>query len=137
MFRPHPLLLRCAIRLGILPPWIWITWSPNVYHPVDLDPEQFPGVQAHERVHLAQQEGHRGRWLWRYVTRRSFRLHQEAQGIAVEILAARDPIQQRSILESYVEALAGRSYWWAAESPAEARAAILDAVDALLIHRSG
>jgi hypothetical protein len=125
MIRPKPWWLRC-----VTPGYSWVTITPDIYHPEDVDPDGFPAIVAHENVHLTrQQAAGKWTWLWRYAASRTFRLREEALGIAAEIRATASPIHQRNLLESYSDALAGRAYWWAAGSPAEARVAILDAVD--------
>jgi hypothetical protein len=124
MIRPKPWWLR-----AITASYQWVTIAPHIYHPSDRDPLAFPAILAHEDVHLRRQQ-RMGvwSWLWRYLTSRSFRLAEEAMGIAAEI-RAEHPDRQRVLLETYSEALASSVYLWAASCPQEARMAILDAVD--------
>jgi len=33
----------------------WITLNPYIYYPKGINPEQYPAIIAHERIHLIQQ----------------------------------------------------------------------------------
>jgi hypothetical protein len=109
----------------------WITISPNIYHPRNISPGDFPALIAHEQTHLVQQGAHRVSWIVRYLLSPSFRLSQEAKAIAVE-LACYDPSFSEGVLSYYAKDLASSAYLWAAKSEAAARTAINEARASLL-----
>lgn len=83
MFKVKPWWLRI-----LTPAHAWVTIHPNIYVPRGVDVFSFPEVVAHEKVHLRQQEAlGRGRWLREYLLRSSFRLQQEAEAVATELLS--------------------------------------------------
>ena len=102
----------------------WVTLYPWIYLPANAFPTDRPDVAAHEAVHLAQQKA-MGLWSWlfRYFVSRSFRLDQEAEGIAMEC-SCTDAPRANLIVLSYSDQLAGSAYFWAAKSPTEAEAVI-------------
>jgi hypothetical protein len=81
-------------------------------------------VIEHERVHVRQQarDGF-CRFVWRYLTSRRWRLDYEAEAIAAEVMASAEPARV-GLLDWYAQALAGRVYRRAADSPMAALAAI-------------
>jgi hypothetical protein len=103
---------------------VWVTIYPNIYYPEGINPNLEPEIIAHENVHLKQQNDYgKWRWLWRYLTSKSFRLDQEAKAIAVEILHRQADMRDQYI-SWYANMLAGKNYHKAAKSPAIARLAI-------------
>lgn len=122
---PKPWWLRLVTSPGT-----WVTLSPIIYHPASMPPRLFPGLVAHETVHIWQQES-TGKWrfLWRWFTSKRFRLAVEAEGIAAEILAAH-PFDRAPLVTAYADLLAGRMYFWAARTPMDARCAIVRALNA-------
>lgn len=110
----------------------WVTIHPNIYVPPGTDPFSFPEIIAHEKVHLRQQdETGLWKWLWRYITRPAFRLQEESEGAAVEILNVTAPFR-RGKLEFYSIALSEEDGVYdppfgdpAAATTHEARVAIL------------
>lgn len=129
---PHRLRVKPWWLRLVTAPWQWVTFSPTIYHPDTRDPASFPALVAHEAVHLRQQEAYgRWAWAWRYLWSPSFRLSQEVEGIAAEVLTS--PIILRaSLVGCYASQLAGADYriFWrpAARSADEARGAILAAI---------
>lgn len=101
----------------------WVAFTPCVYHPWGIDPQQYPEVIAHEAVHLARQEA-LGRWLWylRYCVSPSFRVDEEVLAIVAQLEALPES-RHFSVVNYYANALSGRLYWWAT-SYAAATAAI-------------
>lgn len=108
----------------VVPPYAWVTISPNVYTPDNIDVSRYPEIIAHENTHLAQQNAMgKYKWLFRYFISRDFRLDQEAKAIAVE-LAYLPKEFRASRLSSYAEALSSKLYWWAASSKEQATSVI-------------
>ena len=104
-FRTKPFWLR-----WLTGPRTWVAIAPCIYHPKGKDPSLHPALIEHEKTHIAQQRA-KGlyKWLFRYLTSKKFRLHQEVEAIAVEI--ANTPAKERSWLaHEYASQLAGKQY---------------------------
>lgn len=108
-------------------PWTWVTIYPYIYRPAHLDPVNFQGVIAHEKVHLERQAAGRWRWLWRWFTDRQFRLDEEVLGMAAEIRWCSSAVEQMAILNSYAFDLASSRYLHAAPSVEVAKRLLLEA----------
>jgi hypothetical protein len=121
--RPHPWWLFW------LPSWFWITISPCIYHPSNVDPAKWPAIVAHESVHLRQQAaGSKVWWFLRYIFSGKFRLTVEAEGYAAEIILDRQiyaPLVAVRALDEAAAALAGWPYFWAAPDAEYARQVIV------------
>ena len=67
--------------------YTWVTISPNIYYPSSLDPNQYPTIIEHEKIHIAQQD-QMGllKWLYKYFTSKPFRFDQEVAAFRVELL---------------------------------------------------
>jgi len=115
MLKPRPWWLF------FIPGDAWVTLAPYIYHPKTVVPEARPQVIAHENEHLDQQEKLGVKtWVWRYSTSRSFRLDQEARGVAREILFLEDhglSVQAITVRMTEAKDLASGAYLWAASSP--------------------
>ncbi len=104
---------------------VWVTIYPNIYYPETIgDPIYEKEIVIHENVHLKQQSQYgKCKWLWRYVTNKDFRLQQEAEAMAVEVLS-RSPEMREEYIAYYSEKLSGTFYHHAATSLLEAELAI-------------
>ena len=124
-FKPKPWWLR------IITPGCWVTITPYIYIPDNLNPNLYPATVAHETTHLAQQIA-TGKWWWlvKYLLFRSYRLDQEAQAIAVEV-SLTSASKRPQVIASYAIDLSSRWYWWAASSPEKATVAINLAINKL------
>jgi hypothetical protein len=123
MLKPMPWWLRAVSATGT-----WITIYPNIYHPVGIDPYQFPEVIAHESVHLGRQESTGvAWWLVKYFLSRKFRLDEEVLGFAAELKCHPENDRER-FLVCYADMLSGSTYFWAAHSQADAEAALRAAI---------
>lgn len=102
----------------------WLTLYPYIYHPSNVVPDSWTYIKAHEEVHLKQQEGHLYSWLFKYFLNRKFRLDQEAEAIAVELVSIPDKAYREERFEQYCVFLSTSAYFWAASSQEEARVII-------------
>ena len=70
----------------ILGHYAWMTFTPVIYFG-DTPDGEYNASLAHEQTHIRQQEAMgQWKWLWRYFTNATFRLDQEAEGYAAEII---------------------------------------------------
>ena len=113
--RPKPFWLR-----WLTPKNTWVAIFTRIYHPKGIDTGQYPALFGHEMMHLSQQR-EKGliKWLFKYLTSKRFRLQQEVEAIVAELSFL--PFNARmSVAKGYAKMLAGREYWKAAPSAAEA-----------------
>ena len=103
----------------------WVTLYPNIYYPNYLSNEyEHLEIIKHEQVHLEQQKTGLATWFLKYIFNRKFRLDQEAEAIAAELLSLSNVETRAYLLNSYCIYLSNSSYFWAARSSEEARVAI-------------
>ena len=97
--------------------WQWVALDPNIYHPLSINPLDYPAIIEHEKIHLAQQRKiGKFKWFVKYTTSKNFRFQQELEPIAVEL--SHIPQEQRMPLAvKYAGYLAGPEYSRAAKSP--------------------
>lgn len=107
----------------LLPSGTWVTLSPTIYHPRDVDPAAYPHVILHEHVHLRQQASGLLWWLLQYVLSRKFRLEAEAEAYAVEIKSLPEEAQPARLAEA-TQLLSGVLYFRCAGSASEAETRI-------------
>ena len=108
-------------------PGVWVTLSPNIYQPRGAAYSE--RIVQHELVHLHRQRAlGLGRWLFRYVTSRSFRLSEEAMAFKHELRFCVDAAHRDHVVEQAARQLAWFNYWFAARSEVQARRAIEAAV---------
>lgn len=131
------LTMCTGISIMVKPWWLrmfierdtWVTLGTTIYHPDGVDLERSAPIILHEAIHATQQRKYGVvRWLWRYITDRSFRLAQEVEGIATEIIFS-DRAARQGLIEFYARALSGRMYRRAATTYTEAVEAILRDID--------
>lgn len=122
--RPKPWWLRLTT-----PRDFFITLHPWIYYPGPTPPAETDPILAHERAHLEQEASGLARYLWRYWTRRAFRLQAEAEAMAAELAAMRSQGYTSSAVKDRraqcALQLSSSTYLWAAQSPLEAEEAIL------------
>lgn len=102
----------------------WVTVYPNIYHPKNIIPDGWTYIKAHEEVHLKQQEGYLYSWLIKYLFSRQFRLDQEAEAIAAELISIPDKDTRDTRFKQYCDFLSSSAYFWAAKSSEQAKVAI-------------
>jgi len=111
VLRPKPWWLKAVTQ-----EWQWVAIDPKIYYPHYLDPLKYPAIIEHEKVHLYQQRS-KGKfiWLFRYITSKKFRLDQEMEPIAIELLNM--PLETRKqVAIRYARNLSGQPYSRAAKS---------------------
>ena len=119
MLKPKPWWIRFWSLGGT-----WMTIYPNIYHPVDINPYDFPDIIAHESVHLGRQEATGVLWwLVKYIFIRSFRFHEEVLGFAAELRCHPEDDRER-FLVCWANMLTTWQYMWAAPSNAAAETAL-------------
>ena len=100
----------------------WVTIYPHVY--TDENPVDYPQIVTHENVHLHQQRTYgKWKWLWRYITNKSFRLDQEAEAIVLELAQLEEPYRHNRHT-FYCKALSSKTYFWCARTVEHAALAI-------------
>ena len=111
ILRPKPWWLKAVTK-----EWQWVAIDPKIYYPLRLDPLKYPAVIEHEKVHLHQQRSTgKFKWLFKYITNKNFRLDQEMEPIAIELLNT--PLKNRKQLAvRYARSLSGLPYLRAAKS---------------------
>ena len=87
MLKPKPQWLQ-----RITPAGTWVTLAPHIYHPTYVTkPELYPDIIAHEEVHIRQQTAMGLKvWLTRYMVDKTFRMHQECEATAAQIIEGTD-----------------------------------------------
>ena len=108
----------------------WLTLSPTIYHPANINPQGLPALVAHEETHLRQQSQRKAVWLLRYLLQPSFRLSQEAEAIAVEVSHYTQE-QAAWVISWYAQALSSHLYLWACLKTSTAVSAINRAITSL------
>ncbi|MCL1893511.1 MAG: hypothetical protein FWG02_04640 [Holophagaceae bacterium] len=111
ILHPKPWWLKVATKK-----WQWLAFDPKIYHPPNLNPQDYPAIIEHEKTHLSQQrERGKYRWFIKYVASRKFRLSQELEPIVVELSCT--PVElRRQLAIKYAKNLSESPYHRAAKS---------------------
>ncbi len=71
-----------------LPKYFWITITPNIYYPSNIDQLKlcisYKHLIAHENAHLKQQKNNKLSWFLKYFFSASFRLKMEVEAMGME-----------------------------------------------------
>ncbi len=126
MLKPKPSWLR-----AITPKGSWVTIYPNIYYPesvIDPNATYYADIIVHETVHLRQQEEMGVEmWLLSYFADPRFRVEQECEAAAEQIMSA--PHLKNSIIYTMCSALMSSTYFYATSSFEESEKIILDHLD--------
>jgi hypothetical protein len=122
-------MLKPSLRWPRFPPsWLWITIRPNSHCSKGVDPGPHRELIAHQQIHLRQMANFgQNRWLWRYLTQRTWRLEMEAEAFAVQLAIIEQIFEPKATHAPLVSACNALSDWpclWCAPSADDARLAI-------------
>ena len=82
------------------------------------NPNDYPQIEAHERVHLRQQsQANLWSWYFSYVFNGSFRLKVESEAVAEEVIYCQEHLGKNLAdwtLLNYAKMLSGWQYLWCA-----------------------
>ena len=112
MIKPKPTWLR-----AITPRGTWVTIYPHIYYPESvIDPNLaiYKDIVIHEQTHLRQQtEMGLEKWMIRYLTDPGFRVDQECEAVANQIMSV--PYQYRILKTMMSQMLGGSIYMYASK----------------------
>jgi len=125
---------RHLLSYLIFPKHFWYASWGKIYAPAsyfkDPDKQKYAAVIEHQIMHIVQQHVFGGTILWwfKYLLNREFRLDQEVEAFAIELLNA-PAADKAEILDKCCLALSSDEYKYAGESALLIRLDILDKLD--------
>jgi len=121
---------KSKLQTFFIPDDRWFTLAPYIHYPshyTEAEAERFTTVIAHESQHIKQQSAtNKWWWLLKYFVVPSFRLSQEAEGIACELNALPESARAQ-VTSAYCKDLSSSAYTWAAWTEDDALEAIHEA----------
>jgi len=112
MLKPKPKWLQ-----RVTPSGTWVTLAPHIYYPTYITkPELYPDIIAHEEVHVRQQTAMGlKKWLSRYLVDKEFRMHQECEAAAAQVIEGTD--DEEYIIKMFQSMLNTSTYFFCDASP--------------------
>ena len=125
---------RHLLSYIIFPKHFWYASWGKIYAPAtyfkDPDKKKYEATIEHQIMHMVQQHVFGGTILWwiNYLLNKQFRLDQEVEAFAIELLNSPDSAKPE-ILDKCCLALSGKEYKYAGQSALLIRLDILDKLD--------